>query len=99
AGAAQSLCAAGEARLSCLRPRLGELRLEQFPVATDRDQFGGIAAAHRRPAGVLLRRPGHRLVDHLRGDADDLGAAARRLPLVPAAIRAELYARGNSLTR
>ena len=76
ADAAQGLCSAGEAGLSRLRPRLGELPLEQFPVAADRDKLCEVASADRRAAGILVGRPGHRLVDHLCGDADDLGAAA-----------------------
>ena len=55
-----------------------------------------------RPLTVGLQifasyRSGHRLVGDHRGDADDLGAAAGRFPAVPAPIRAELHARGNSL--
>ena len=34
----------------------------------------------------------------MRGDADDLGAAAGRLPAVPAPVRAELHARRHPLT-
>ena len=45
--------------------RLGELPLEQFPLAADRHQLGRGAPADRRPAGVLVGRSGHRLVDHL----------------------------------
>ena len=57
-----------------------------------------------RPLTVGLQvfssdRSGHRLVGHQRGDADDLGAAAGRLPAVPAPVRAELHARGHPLTR
>ena len=37
-----------------------------------------LAAADGRPADLLLHRPGHRLVHHHRGHADDLGAAAAR---------------------
>ncbi len=48
-------------------------------------------------AGVRVRRSGHRLGDHLRRDADDFRAAAGRLPAVPAPVRAELHARGDSL--
>ena len=55
------------------------------------------AAAHRRPAGVLVGRPGRRLVDHHRRHADDLGAAADRLPAVPAPVRAELHASGHQV--
>ena len=55
------------------------------------------AAADGRAAGVLVGRPGHRLVDHHRGHADDVGAAADRLPAVPAAVRAELHARRHQM--
>ncbi len=54
------------------------------------------AAAHRGPAGVLVGRPGRRLVDHHGRHADDLGAAADRLPAVPAPVRPELHARRAS---
>ena len=57
------------------------------------------AAAHGRAADLRLVRSGHRLVGDHRRDADDLGAAADRLPAVPAAVRAELHARGDSLGR
>src|SRR6185312_12162220 len=73
--------------------------LEQLPVAAHRHELGQHAAAHRRAADLCLGRPGHRLVDHHRGDPDDLGAAARRLPPLPEAIRAELHARGDPLMR
>ena len=53
--------------------------------------------AHRRPAGVLLGRSGHRLVDHLRRDADDLRRRCWSLPAVPAPVRAELHARRHPL--
>ena len=51
--------------------------------------------------GLHLRvaRPGHRLVDHLRGDVDDIGPAPRRLPAVSAAVRAELPAHRHSLMK
>ena len=86
-----------QAGLRRLRARLGQLSLEQLPLAADRHQLGRGAPAHRRPAGVLVGRPGHRLVDHLRRHADDLGAAAGRLPAVPAPVRAELHARGDTV--
>ena len=86
-----------QADLRRLRARVGQLSLEQLPLAADRHQLGRGAPAHRRPAGVLLGRPGHRLVDHLRRHADDLGAAAARLPAVPAPVRAELHARGDTV--
>ena len=73
------------------------LPLEQFPLAADHHQFGRVAAADRRTAGVLLDRPGHRLVDHHCGDAADLGAAARRLPPFPAAVRAIVHAGGDQM--
>ena len=56
------------------------------------------AAAHGRPAGVLVDRPGRRLVDHHRGHADDLGAAAGRLPAVPAPVRPVVHARRHPLS-
>jgi hypothetical protein len=48
--------------------------------------------AHRRAAGVLVGRPGGGLVDHHGCHAHDFGAAADRLPAVPAPVRAELHA-------
>ena len=69
---AEGLRTAGQADLSRLRVGVGELSLEQFPVAADRDKLGGVAAADGGAAGVLVHRPGHRLVHHLRGDADDV---------------------------
>ena len=47
AGAAEGLCAAREADLHRLRPRLGELPLEQLPLAADRHQLGRGAARSR----------------------------------------------------
>jgi hypothetical protein len=55
AGAAQGLRAARKADLRRLRPRFGQLPLEQLPLAVDRHQLGRGAALDRRPAGVLLR--------------------------------------------
>jgi sn-glycerol 3-phosphate transport system permease protein len=81
AGAAQGLRAAGPAGVPGVRAGVGELPLEQLPLAADRQQLGRDPAAHRRPAGVLLHRPGRRLVDHHRRHPDDLGAAADRLLL------------------
>ena len=49
------------------------------------------------PAGVLFGGPGRGLVDHHGRDADDVGAAAGRLPAVPAPVRAELHARGHQV--
>ena len=98
AGAAQGLRPARQADLRRLRARVGQLPLEQFSLAADRDQLGRGAPAHRRPAGVRLERSGHRLGDHLRRHADDVRAAADRLPAVPAPVRAEFHARGDSLT-
>ena len=60
----EGLRAAGAADLPRLRAGLGQLSLEQLPVAADRHQLGRDAAADGRPAGVLVDRPGHRLVDH-----------------------------------
>ena len=53
--------------------------------------------ADRRTADFRLDRPGHRLVDHHRRNADDLGAATDRVPAVPAAVRAKFHARRNPL--
>ncbi len=89
----------GAGPLAILWRRLGELSLEQLPVAAHRCQFGNDAAAHRRAAGLRLGRPGRRLVDHHGGDPDDLGTAADRLPAVPAAIRAKFHARRHPLSR
>jgi ABC-type glycerol-3-phosphate transport system permease component len=47
--------------------------------------------------GVFVDRPGNRLVDHLRRDADDERAAARRVPAVPAPVRAVVHARRHSI--
>ena len=63
-----------------------------------RHQLGQLAPAHRGAADLLLDRPGHRLVDHHRRDADDQRAAAGRLPAVPAPVRAVVHARGDTLT-
>ena len=49
-------------------------------------------------ADLRHHRPGHRLVDRHRRHADDQRAAAGCLPAVPAAIRAELHARGDPMT-
>ncbi len=70
-----------------------------FLVAANRDELGRSAAAHRRPRGV--RRAGDRggLVGHHRGNRDDHGAAADRVPAVPTAVRSVLHARGYSLMR
>ena len=48
-------------------------------------------------ADFRFDRSGHRLVGDHRRDPDDLGAAAGRLPAVPAPIRAELHACRHSL--
>ena len=48
-------------------------------------------------AGVLGDRPGDRLVDHHRGDAADDGAAADRVPAVPAAVRPILHEGRHSM--
>ena len=50
-------------------------------------------------ADFRLDRSGHRLVGDHRRDPDDVGAAAGRLPAVPAPIRAKFHARRNSLSR
>ena len=44
---------------------LGQLSLEQFSVAADRDQFGRDPAADRRARVFGARATGRRLVDHL----------------------------------
>ena len=80
-GAVEGLRAARAAGLSRLRARQRQLPLEQFPLAAHHHQFGGVAAADRRAAGVLVGRPGHRLVDHHRGDAAHDGAASDRVLL------------------
>ena len=54
-----------------LRAGQRQLPLEQLPVAAHHHQLGRVAAGDRRPAGVLVDRPGHRLVDHHGGDAAD----------------------------
>ena len=49
-------------------------------------------------ADLRHHRPGHRLVDRHRRHADDQRAVAGCLPAVPAAVRAELHARGDQMT-
>src|SRR5690606_7994889 len=93
ANAPQGLRAACETGLSRLRPRFSQLSLEQLPLAADHHQLGRVPPADGWPAGLLLDRSRNRLGDHLCGNAHDLGAAARRLPAVPAPVRAELHAR------
>ena len=77
---------------------LGQLSLEQLPLAAGDHQLGDHAAADRGPGGVRHHRPGHRLVDRHRRHADDQRAVAGCLPAVPAAVRAELHARGDQMT-
>jgi len=48
--------------------------------------------------GVCQHRPGDRLVDHHRSNADDERASAGCFPAVPAPVRAELHARGDPMT-
>src|SRR5262249_22289215 len=81
-----------------VRARLRELPLEQFSVAADRHQFGRGAAANGRIAGIRVDRPGHRLVDHLRRHADDLGTAPAGFSAVPAPVHPELPARRHKVT-
>ncbi len=88
---------AGAADLPCVRARQRQLPLEQLPLAAHHHQFRRVAAAYGRPAGVFVGRPGDRLVDHHRGDAADDRAAADRLSSFPAAVRAKLHARGDSM--
>ncbi len=97
AGAVEGLRAARAPGLPRLRAGQRQLPLEQFPLAADHHQLGRVAAADGGAAGVLVDRPGHRLVDHHGGDAADVGAAAGRVPAVPAAVRAVVHAGGNPL--
>jgi sn-glycerol 3-phosphate transport system permease protein len=48
-----------EARVCGVCAGVGELPLEQLPVAAGGDQFGQFAATHRRPAGICVGRSGH----------------------------------------
>jgi hypothetical protein len=98
AGAVARVRATGQAGLHRVCTRLGELPLEQLPLAPDHHQQRQRAAADRGPAGVLLHRPGHRLVDHHRRHADDLGPAADRLPALSAPVRAEFHARRHQMS-
>ena len=77
---------------------LGQLPLEQLPLAAGDHQLGHHAATDGGPGGVRHHRPGHRLVDRHRRHADDQRAAAGCVPAVPAPVRAELHARGDPMT-
>ena len=99
ARAVEGLRAARAARLSRLRARQRQLPLEQFPLAAHHHEFGGVAAADRRAAGVLVRRPGHRLVDHHGGDACSPRRRCRSRSFSSEAVRPEFHARGDSVKR
>ena len=83
---------AGAPHLPRLRAGLGELPLEQLPLAADRHQLGEHPAAHRRPRD--LRRAGvrRRLVGDQRRHADGGRAAARGVSAVSAAVHAVVHA-------
>ena len=83
------------ADLRGLRAGVGQPPLEQLPVAADHHQLGGIAPADRGTAGVLVDRPGHRLVRHHGRHADVRRPAADCVPAVPAPVRAVVHACGN----
>src|ERR1700733_15719918 len=92
------VCAVGQADIHRLWAGAGQLSLEQLPLAAGDHQLGDDAASDRGAFGVCQHRPGDRLVDHHRGDVDDERASAGCFPAVPAPVRAELHARGDSMT-
>src|SRR5688572_7222081 len=96
-GAVEGLRPARAPGLPRLRPGLGELPLEQLPLAAHRHQLGHLASRDRGPAGVLRRRPGHRLVGDHGGHGHDIRSAAHRVPVVPAPVRAVVHARRDPL--
>jgi hypothetical protein len=96
-GVMEGLCPVGQADLCRLRPGLGQLPLEQLPLAPGDHQLGGDAApdggaGHFRCAGV---RRG--LVRGHRRDASVRRTVAGRVPLVPAPVRAVLHACGDQV--
>jgi hypothetical protein len=80
-----------------LRPRLGELPLEQLPLAARRHQLGEHPPAYGWPRH--LRRPGiwGGLVRDKRWNADRGGAAAGGVLAISEAIYAVVYAGGDQI--
>src|SRR5439155_22684451 len=71
--------------------------LEQFPLAVDHNQLGGVASGHGRAAGLLGNGSRNRLVDHHGGDAFIDRAAVDRVSPVPTPVRSVLHACGHSM--